>query len=68
MQNRDNIGKEEAFVITKNDISKTKHSTRNYMILILEKTLAVFDTIINTDNLNAEQVIEIAKSTVRELL
>ena len=30
--------------------------------------LSVFDKIINTDDLNAEQVLEIAKSTVRELL
>jgi len=30
--------------------------------------LSVFDKIIETDNLNAEQVLEIAKSTVREYL
>jgi len=28
--------------------------------------LSVFDKIIETDNLNAEQVLELAKSTVRE--
>ena len=30
--------------------------------------LSVFDKIIQTDGINAEQVLEIAKSTVRELL
>ena len=29
--------------------------------------LSVFDKVIETDNLDAEQVLEIAKSTVREL-
>ena len=30
--------------------------------------LSVFDKIIQTDGINAEQVLEIAKTTVRELL
>ena len=31
------------------------------------ENLSVFDKIIETDNLNADQVLESAKSTVREL-
>ncbi len=68
MQNRDNIGKDEAFVITKKRYVKNKTLYKKLYDFDFGEDLSVFDTVINTDNLNAEQVIEIAKSTVRELL
>jgi cytidylate kinase len=68
MKNRDNIGKDEAFVITKKRYLKNKVIYKKLYNFDFGDDTSVFDTIINTDNLNAEQVIEIVKSTVKELL
>ena len=68
MQTRDNIGKDEAYMITKERYVKNQVLYKKLYNFDFGENTSVFDTIINTDNLNAEQVIEIAKSTVRELL
>ena len=68
MQNRDNIGKDEAFVITKKRHAKNKTLYKDLYGFEFGGDPGIFDTIINTDNLDAAQVIEIAKSTVRGIL
>ena len=45
------------------------HGVKGYLYLhYYGDDLSVFDKIIQTDGINAEQVLEIAKTTVRELL
>ena len=40
----------------------------SYMDFDFGENLEVFDKIINTDELDADKVLEIAKSTVKELI
>ena len=68
MQNRDNMERNEAFEVTRKRYDKNKILYKKLYDFDFGSDTSVFDTVINTDNLNAQQVIEIAKSTVRELL
>ena len=68
MQNRDNMSSEEAFEITKERYDKNKALYKKLYQFDFGEDVSVFDKIIDTDNLNAEQVIEISKETVRNLL
>lgn len=68
MKTRDNMSKEEAMEITKKRYDENKTLYKKLYNFDFGEDQSVFDITINTDNLNAEQVIEIAKSTVKELL
>ena len=50
----------------KNDTMKIKIIYKTLYGFEFGEDLSVFDKIIETDNLNAKQVLEIAKSTVRK--
>ena len=60
--------KEEAMEITKKRYDENKVLYKKLYNFDFGEDQSVFDITINTDNLNAEQVIEITKSTVKELL
>jgi len=68
MQNRDNMSSEEAFEITKERYDKNKALYKKLYQFDFGQDVSVFDKIIDTDNLNAEEVIELSKETVRRLL
>ena len=68
MQNRDNMSSEEAYEVTKERYDKNKALYKKLYNFDFGEDVSVFDKIIDTDNLNAEQVIEISKETVRKLL
>jgi cytidylate kinase len=68
MQNRDNMSSEEAFEVTKERYDKNKALYKKLYDFDFGEDISVFDKIINTDDLNAQQVIEISKETVRTLL
>ena len=68
MQNRDNMSSEEAFEVTKERYDKNKALYKKLYDFDFGEDISVFDKVINTDNLNARQVIEISKETVRTLL
>ena len=68
MQNRDNVGESLALDVVKKRFNENKIIYKNLYNFEFGDDLSVFDKIIKTDGLNAEQVLEIAKSTVRELL
>ena len=68
MQSRDNMGPEEAYEITKERFDKNKALYKKLYDFDFGDDKSVFDLIINTDNLTAQQVIDVAKETVRKLL
>jgi cytidylate kinase len=68
MQNRDNMSSKEAFEITKDRYDKNKVLYKKLYDFDFGEDVSVFDKIINTDNLSANQVIEASKETVRDLL
>ncbi|MFQ5440830.1 MAG: AAA family ATPase [Nitrosopumilaceae archaeon] len=68
MQNRDNMSPKEAFEVTKERYDKNKMLYKKLYNFNFGEDVSVFDKIINTDDLSAEQVIEISKETVRLLL
>jgi len=68
MQNRDNMTSKEAYEITKIRFNKNRALYKKLYHFDFGNDISVFDKIIDTDNLNATQVINIAKETVRELL
>ena len=68
MKTRDNMSKEEAMEITKKRYDENKVLYKKLYNFDFGEDQSVFDITINTDNLDADQVIEIAKSTVKELL
>lgn len=68
MQNRDNMSPKEAYVVTKERYDKNKALYKKLYNFNFGEDVSVFDAIINTDNLNADQVIEISKKTVRKFL
>ena len=68
MQNRDNMSSEEAYEVTRERYDKNKVLYKKLYNFDFGDDVSVFDKIINTDNLNADQVIEISKETVRNLL
>ena len=67
MKNRDNMTKEEAFEITKERYDKNKALYKKLYNFEFGKDESVFDKIINTDDLDAEQVMDVAKSLVKQL-
>jgi cytidylate kinase len=68
MQTRDNMTSEEAYEVTKLRYDKNRALYKKLYHFDFGSDTSVFDKIINTDNLNATQVIDIAKETVRKLL
>ena len=68
MQNRDNMDESQALDVVKKRFNENKIIYKNLYNFEFGDDLSVFDKIIQTDGLNAEQVLEIAKLTVRELL
>ncbi|CAD6368868.1 Cytidylate kinase [metagenome] len=67
MQTRDNMTSQEAYQITKVRYDKNRALYKKLYNFDFGNDTSVFDKIIDTDNLNATQVINIAKETVREL-
>jgi len=68
MQSRDNMSSENAFQITKARFDKNKALYKKLYGFNFGDDKAVFDVIINTDNLTADQVIDVTTETVRKLL
>ena len=68
MQNRDNMDENLALDVVKKRYNENKIIYKNLYNFEFGDDLSVFDKIIQTDGLNAEQVLDIAKSTERELL
>ena len=68
MQTRDNMSSENAYEITKSRFDKNKALYKKLYGFSFGDDKAVFDVIINTDNLSANQVIDVTTETVRKLL
>lgn len=68
MQNRDNMTQQEAYEVTKVRYDKNRALYKKLYNFDFGNDVSVFDKIIDTDNLDANQVIDIAKKTVRKLL
>ena len=68
MQTRDNMSPEEAYEVTKKRYVKNQALYKKLYDFDFGEDKSVFDLIINTDNLTAQQVIDVAKETVRKLL
>ena len=68
MKTRDNVTELDALEVVKKRFDENKKIYKSLYNFEFGQDLSVFDKIINTDDLNAEQVLEIAKSTVRDLL
>jgi len=66
MTTRDNSSKNEALEIVQKRYNENKIIYKELYGFEFGEDLSVFDRIIETDELNVEQVLEIAKSTVRE--
>ena len=67
MKTRDNVTELDALEVVKKRFDENKEIYKSLYNFEFGQDLSVFDKIINTDDLNAEQVLKIAKSTVREL-
>jgi len=68
MQTRDDMSPEDAYQVTKQRFDKNKALYKKLYDFDFGDDKSVFDVIINTDNLTAQQVIDVAKETVRKLL
>jgi cytidylate kinase len=68
MKKRDNMDEKKALEIVKTRYEKNKKLYKKLYNFDFGEDLSVFDKIINTDELDAKKVLEIAKSTVKELL
>lgn len=68
MQSRDNMSSEEAYEVTKERFDKNKALYKKLYDFDFGDDKSVFDVIINTNHLTAQQVIDVAKETVRKLL
>jgi len=68
MQSRDNMSSKNAYQITKDRFDKNKALYKKLYGFNFGEDKAVFDVIINTDNLTANQVIDVTTETVRKLL
>jgi len=68
MQSRDNMSSENAYEITKSRFDKNKALYKKLYGFNFGEDKSVFDVIINTDNLTANQVIDVTTETVRKLL
>ena len=66
MTTRDNLSKNNALEIVQKRYNENKIIYKALYGFEFGEDLSVFDKIIETDDLNVEQVLEIAKSTVRE--
>ena len=66
MTARDNLTKNDTLEIVQKRYNENKIIYKALYGFEFGEDLSVFDKIIETDNLNAEQVLELAKSTVRE--
>lgn len=67
MQSRDNMSSEEAYEITKKRFDRNKALYKKLYNFDFGEDTSVFDLIINTDHLTAQQVIDVTKETVRKL-
>ena len=68
MKTRDNVTELDALEVVKKRFDENKEIYKSLYNFEFGQDLSVFDKIINTDDLDAEQVLKIAKLTVRELL
>ena len=68
MQHRDNMDEFSALEVVSKRFNENKLIYKNLYNFEFGDDLSVFDKIIQTDEKNADQVLEIAKSSVRELL
>jgi len=68
MKTRDNLSTKDAWEIVKQRYDENKKLYKKLYNFDFGEDTSVFDTIVNTDNLNAQQVLDVVKSTVRELL
>ena len=68
MQHRDNMDEFSALEVVSKRFNENKLIYKNLYNFEFGDDLSVFDKIIQTDEKNAEQVLETAKSIVRELL
>ena len=68
MQSRDNMSSKNAYEITKSRFDKNKALYKKLYGFSFGEDKDVFDVIINTDNLTANQVIDVTTETVRKLL
>ena len=68
MQSRDNMASEDAYEITKKRFDKNKALYKKLYDFDFGQDKSVFDLVIDTDNKSAQQVIDITKNMVRELL
>ena len=68
MQNRDNLTELDALKIVKKRFDENKIIYKTLYNFEFGEDLSVFDKIIETDGLNAQEVLDEAKSVVRELL
>ena len=67
MQTRDNLTEISALDIVKKRFNENKLIYKNLYNFEFGDDLSVFDEIIQTDGLNAQQVLDKAKSIAREL-
>ena len=68
MQNRDNMDESSALEVVNKRFNENKLIYKNLYNFEFGDDLSVFDKIIQTDEKNADEVLEIAKSSVRDLL
>ena len=68
MKTRDKVTELTALEVVKKRFDENKKIYKSLYNFEFGEDLSVFDKIINTDDLNAEEVLDIAKTTVRELL
>lgn len=68
MQNRDNVTQLHALDVVKKRFNENKLIYKSLYNFEFGENLSVFDAIIETDSLNVQQVLDKAKSIVRELL
>ena len=68
MQNRDNVTELHALDIVKTRFNENKIIYKELYNFEFGNDLSIFDRIIETDGLNAQQVLDHAKSIVRELI
>ena len=68
MQNRDNLSELDALNIVKKRFNENKIIYKSLYNFEFGEDLSVFDKIIETDGLNVQQVLDEAKSVVRDLI
>jgi len=68
MKSRDKLTENDALKIVQKRYDENKILYKKLYNFNFGEDLSVFDKVINTDGLNAQQVLDIAKTTIRELL